>query len=163
MTNIVFAETPETPLEAGSQSIIFSGNFWPIIELKKIRESGRIDESVTAERLYYAASAAVLYVNSQLAVYRAAKEATGISAMANSAQSAVEQINGTEAAVYHYTRAVISYTKAELLETYADFDATGHSAERAAAKQAQADDYRREAHAAIADIIGTRRVDSELI
>ena len=38
-----------------------------------------------------------------------------------------------------------------------------NSAARADAKQSQADDYRREAHAALADIMGTPRVDCEII
>jgi len=50
-----------------------------------------------------------------------------------------------------------------LLEAYADYDATGKTAERAAAKQEQAEDYRREGHHAIAWLLGHRRIDSELI
>ena len=162
MSNVIFAEQAQEQPQGG-WGVIISREFWPVVDLAKMREAARIDNTVTAERLYYSAAAAVIYVNKQLADYKAARQAAGQTALANAAQGSVEQINGISAAEHHYLRAVYSYTKADLLETYADYDATGQTATRAEAKQQQAEDYRREAHAAIADLQGRRRVDSELI
>ncbi|MFV2029803.1 head completion/stabilization protein [Neisseria sp. S1] len=160
MKHVVFAENTGRKSAGTAKNMIYSGSFWPIVDLSKMRQEARITDTVTASRLYYAATAAVAYVNAQLAEFAAEKEAAGISSLSGIGGG---QINGIAVVEHHYLRAVYSYTKSELLETYADYDATGKTAERAEAKQEAADDYRREAHAAIADIKGRRRVDSELI
>ncbi len=74
-----------------------------------------------------------------------------------------ETINSQSVQTTRYTRAVYCYTKALLLEKYADTDATGKTGTRAEAKQEQAEDYRRDAHFAVADILGRRRCDAALI
>ena len=156
--SLVFADKPAT---ANAADIIESGRFWPHIRLADLRAAGRIDSAITAERLHYAATAAVLYVNRQLAAYQAAALQQGIISLTEAHPG--NHINGEPVAVWHYRRAVYSYTQAELLETYADYSATGATAERAEAKQEQAGDYRREAHGAIADILGRHRTNVELI
>lgn len=156
--SLVFADHP-TAAHAADE--IDSGRFWPRIRLADLRAAGRIDSAITAERLHYAATAAVIYVNRQLAAYQAAALQKGIISLAEIHPE--NQINGAPVAVYHYRRAVYSYTQAELLETYADYSATAATAERAEAKQAQAGDARREAHGAIADILGRHRTNVELI
>ena len=56
-----------------------------------------------------------------------------------------------------------SYTKALLLEIYNDYDSTGKTAARSDAKQETAEDYRREGHHAIAELLKKPRIDCELI
>lgn len=159
-TNLVFAQQPpESAPDAVSH--IDSGPFWPRIGLGDLRSAMRIDQTVTHERLRHAATAAVLHVNRQLAAYRSAALQSGLTALAE--VKLEDSINGEPVGVYRYRRAVYAYTMAEVMENYADHTATGNSAARADAKQMQADDYRREAHAALADIMGTPRVDCEII
>ena len=160
MSNLVFAEK-EPAAPPPDLAEITSGAFWPPLALADVRTAVRIDHTVTHQRLRYAVSAAVVYVNQQLAAFQAAMQQKGIATLA--AIDPQAQINGRTVAEHHYRRAVYSYTKAELLETYADYDATGKSADRAEAKQEQANDYRREAHGAIADLLGRARTNCELI
>ena len=160
MSSIVFADKEPAELPPALAQIT-AGAFWPPVNLVDVRAAVRIDHTVTHERLHYAATAAVVYVNQQLAAFQAAMLQKGIAALVQISPQA--QINGITVAEHHYRRAVYSYTKAELLETYADYDATGKSADRAEAKQEQADDYRREAHGAIADLLGRPRTTVELI
>lgn len=72
-------------------------------------------------------------------------------------------INGQSRAEWRYRRAVYCYTKAALLEHYADYDAAGKTAARADAKQEQAEQYRRDGHHAVADLLGRARIDCELV
>lgn len=121
----------------------------------------RIDAAITSERLYHAAVEAVAYVNDQLAGLQKKIEVTGVATLAGS--NTKQQVNGESLPVIRYRRAVYSYTKALLLEVYADHDAAGKTASRADAKQEQAEDSRREGHHAVADLLGRARIDSELI
>lgn len=140
--------------------LIISGDFWPVIDLNQMRATMRIDATVTPERLHHTAIEAVAYVNDQLAPLLRTAQASGISSLAAPADPV---INGESIRIHRYRRAVYCYTKALLLESYADYDATGKSAARADAKQEQAEDYRREGHHAIADLLHRRRIDAELI
>ena len=79
------------------------------------------------------------------------------------AQLSDEKINGVALPVMRYRRAVYCFAAALILETYSDTAATGKVADRADAKQQQADDFRREGHYAVADLIGRAHTDSELI
>lgn len=160
MTGVVFAPDDAEAPAPGTERID-SGAFWPTIALADVRNAMRIDKSVTHARLFHIATTAVLYVNRQLAAFHASAAQNGITELAKIEPD--KQINGTTVAEWHYRRAVYCYALADLLENYADHTATGNTAERAEAKQSQSDDYRREAHAAIADLLGRARHDCELI
>lgn len=154
-----FAAAPSTQqLPAHTQ--IESDPFYPRIDLNQMRQAMRIDNTVTSARLYEMAVAAVIHVNRQLGFVRQAAIRRGQSHLSDTATT---QLNGESVAVIRYRHAVYHYTKASLSEQYADFDATGKTASRFEAKQQTADDHRREAHAAIADITSQQRTDCELI
>lgn len=160
MTGIVFANTPAQGKQTPAEAHIESGPFWPQIDLNQMRSIMRIDNNTTSERLYHSAIEATAHVNSQLRGYRLAAQQAGHTRLSETGD---ETINGQSTQETHYHRAVYCYTKAQLLEKYADTDATGHTGTRAEAKQEQAEDYRREAHFAIAAILGRRRCDAALI
>lgn len=154
MSNLTFPTAPPNE-QPEKLRIIDSGSFWPTIDLTHLRQAARIDNTVTAERLHETAIEAVAYVNQQLAqIMRTRSQLARADDMI---------INGESIRIHRYRRAVYCYTKALLLENYADYDATGKTAERAAAKQDQAEDYRREGHHAVAALLGRARIDSELI
>lgn len=158
MAGLIFANNP-TPQERDDPNVVTSGDWWPSVNLADIRAQFRIDDTVTAPRLRQAVIEAVQYTNAQLAAFRLANPLSG----SLKDIPGVDIIDGKTRYEILYLRAVACYTKAELLETYADFDATAKAGARAEAKQDQAADYLRRAHAAIADMIGARRVDCELI
>lgn len=160
MNGFNFNHAPKPEQDAG-QKIIHSGAFWPEINLDHLRQEMRIDNAITSARLYHAAVATVANVNQQLESLREKAEAVGQTTLAQT--NTKQQINGESLPVIRYRRAVYTYTKALLLEAYADHDAAGKTASRADAKQEQAVDNRREGHHAVADLLGRQRVDCELV
>lgn len=159
MTGLNFNTAPR-PTQQSGQEVINSGKFWPEISLNEMRLAMRIDNNVTSERLFHAAVAATGFVNGQLDDIRRRAVSDGLLTLEAVSD---EQINGESFAVLRYRRAVYCYTAAMLFESYADAAATGKTADRAESKQRQAEDYRREGHYAVADLIGRQRIDSELI
>lgn len=158
-TGISFPKAPPNRQTDGTQTID-SGLFWPRINLDNLRQVMRVDTTVPPERLYELAIEAVAYVNDQLKPFARRAAASGHQSMA---QIDAPQINGESICLHRYRRAVYCYTKSLLLEAYADYDATGKTAARAEAKQEQAEDYRCQGHHAVADLLGRRRIDSELV
>lgn len=160
MSGIVFADTPQQGSQDYGQDNITSLPFFPEINLTDLRDTMRIDSNITSARLYHTAVEAVALVNSQLKDYRQTAMKRGITKLADTAD---DIINGQSSQEIRYQRAVYSYTKSLLLEKYADTDATGKTGTRAEAKQDQANDYRRDGHFAISDLLGRHRCDAELI
>lgn len=153
-------KTEPQPVRQYGQDSINSGGFFPEILLDDLRSSMRIDNNITSDRLFHLAVSTVGYVNDSLGPLKARALKEGRETLV---QTSDERINGVPLAEIRYRRAVYCYTAAALMETYADTSATGKSADRADAKQQQADDYRREGHYAIADLLGRGRIDSELL
>ncbi|MRN37192.1 Head completion/stabilization protein [Neisseria sp. N95_16] len=160
--SLVFADTDTQGRQSIGQNEIVSAVFWPRIDLSELRDVMRIDNNINSNRLYHTALESVAHVNGQLKGWRMAAQQRGFTALADVAEED-DKINGEAPQVAHYRRAVYCYTKALMLEKWADADATGKTGERAEAKQQQAEDYRREGHFAVAAIMGQRRCDAELI
>ena len=160
MNGLNFPTAPKSE-QTPEQQNIKSDDFFPQIDLNHARTALRIGSNVTSERLYYIAIEAVAYVNSVLDLTKQRAISVGHNTLAQT--NVKQQINGESINVIRYRRAVYAQINALLLETYADHDATGKSADRADAKQQQADDSRRDLHNAIADLRGVLRNDCELI
>ena len=131
---------------------IDSSPFWPAISLPDLRDTVRLDGTVTTARLKHAVIDAITSVNRDLADWRRAREAEGVATLA-----AVpgEVINGESAYLHSYRRAVYAMTRANLLERYTDYSATGDGVKGADAKIISSDDLYRDARFAIRDILGT--------
>lgn len=138
---------------------IKNDGFWPDIDLADLRAATRLTGNITAERLRAAAIAAMLYVNGELAVYKARLVGEGWS----SAEDVGETIAGAKALVHRYRRAVQCTVQADCAEGYRDWDNTRAGDYRAEGERTAADDFRRNATWAIADILGQRRNVVELI
>lgn len=161
MTNgISFATAPKTEQQPEHSEIVLD-SFFPCIDLNKMRQAMRIDNTVTSARLYEVALEAVIHVNRQLYLTKERALSVGYETLAQT--NTKQQINSEMLPEIRYRHAVYNYAKANLSEIYADYDATGKTSSRTESKQQNADDYRREAHAAVADILGKQRVDAELI
>lgn len=135
--------------------------FWPSISIAEYRATMNVDDSVPAVRVKTALIAAITTVSKELRAFRLAAIKNGIATLA--ACDADEVINGESVHVHSFKQAVYSFANVEILEKYATFAATGNTAERAEAKQEQANDFRCMGHNAVADILGRNRCDSELI
>jgi hypothetical protein len=145
------------PADAG---VIPASPFWPSIDPEKIRESHRIDSTITAPRLLDALVEAMASVNAELAVWRAAQIAAGKNTLAD---VAAETISDETVNVHRYRRAVGCLAKAFLIERYRDVDTTARGDRKADVLENPLDDLRRDARWAISDIQGLGRSTVELI
>jgi hypothetical protein len=141
------------------EGIIANDGFWPDVDLAALRASTRLTGNVTAERLRASAIEAMLDVNTQLARYRAARIGEGW----DSAADVGETIAGASALVHRYLRAVASTVQADITEKYRDWDNTRAGDYRAQGEVDSADDFRRNARWAVADILGRPRNVVELL
>lgn len=141
-------------------AVVNSGAFWPEIKLLDLRTSMRINGKVTTDRLMHAAMEAVLHTNDQLAEYRSSQEAEGHASLE---AVPAELINKVSPLVYRYRRAVYSFTKASLTESYRDIDTTRDGEKHAEALSTQIDMLWRDSRWAIRDILNEDRGLAELV
>ena len=156
MSTGFIANAPTSPAEGE----IDSSPFWPAISLADLRDTVRLDGTATTARLKHAVIDAITSVNRDLADWRRAREAEGVTTLA-----AVpgEVINGESAYLHSYRRAVYAMSRANLLERYTDYSATGDGVKGADAKIISSDDLYRDARFAIRDILGTTHITVALI
>ena len=156
MSTGFIANAPTSPAEGE----IDSSPFWPAISLPDLRDTARLDGTVTTARLTHAVIDAITSVNRDLADWSIARQAEG-----NATLAAVpsEVINGESVHLHSYRRAVYAMTRANLLERYTDYSATGDGVKGADAKIVSSDDLYRDARFAIRDILGTTHNTVELI
>lgn len=156
MSTGFIANAPTSPAEGE----IDSTPFWPAISLPDLRDTVRLDGTVTTARLKHAVIDAITSVNRDLADWRRAREAEGVATLA---AVPAEVINGESAHLHSYRRAVYAMTRANLLERYTDYSATGDGVKGADAKIISSDDLYRDARFAIRDILGTTHITVALI
>lgn len=158
MSGFIPGGLPPSPSAPGAH--INSDPFWPSIDLDKMRETLRIDSSVTPARLETAVIAAVISVNRDLAEWCDAKQANGYTTLADVPS---KQIQGQSQLVYLYQRAVECAAGAEVCERYRSYDTTASGAKKADQTEPTIDDYRRDQRWAIRDFLGTSRATVELL
>lgn len=141
------------------EGTIVNDGFWPDVDLAMLRASTRLTGNVTAERLRASTIEAMLDVNTQLVAFKAARIGDGW----DSAADVGETIAGASALVHRYLRAVASTVQADIAEKYRDWDNTRAGDYRAQGETDSADDFRRNARWAVADILGRPRNVAELL
>ena len=139
---------------------IDSSPCWPATSLPDLRDTVRLDGTVTTARLTHAVIDAITSVNRDLADWRRAREAEGVATLAAVPS---ELINSESVHLHSYRRAVYAMTRANLLERYTDYSATGDGVKGADAKVVSSDDLYRDARFAVRDILGTTHNTVELI
>lgn len=152
-----FIATAPTAPDEGE---IANSPFWPAISLADLRETVRLDGTVTTARLKHAVVDAITSVNRDLADWRSARQVEGHATLAAVPS---EVINNESVHLHSYRRAVYAMTRANLLERYTDYSATGDGTKGAEAKIISSDDLYRDARFAIRDILGTTHNTVELI
>ena len=149
-----------SPLPETVTTIISNSTFWPDIDLSQLRDAVRIDGTVTDKRLTHAVINAISSVNRDLSDWRQEQKTAGVTTL-NDVEA--EEINGESELKQLYLRAVYATTKANLIERYRDYDATGDGHKSADKLELSADDLYRDARFAIRDIIGETHTTVELI
>lgn len=145
---------------------IENDGFFPDIDLSAMRDTQRLDGTVTAPRLKAEVVEAILSVNAALGAWRAKREAEGFATLADVSAvdgQPVPKVGGKRVHEHRYARAVYCWAHASLIERYRNFDATATARKDDDTTRPGADELRRDALWAINDILGQRRSTVELI
>lgn len=156
---LVRTTPPNDPAPLGTVS---AGAWWPTIDLAALRDAMRLDGAITPQRLLPAVQEAVATTAELLAAWALARQDEGRNSLA--AVPAL-QVDGESIHVQRFRRAVYCHAKANLIERYSDYDTTGRARkdDQEESRETQAEQYRRDATWAVRDILGTTRVNVELI
>lgn len=146
--------------QAIDNEFIQNNGFFPDISLLDVRNTMRLDGTVTNERLKMELIEAMATVNHALKNYQKRIKEKGIDSLDDIDE---EQINGESIVINRYKRAVYCLTIANLNERYRSYDTTKQGAEKAQEFEESVDDLRRDARFAIRDILGQHRMTVELI
>ena len=157
MSAFIAAAPDTTPPERDN---LTNEDWFPDLSLSSLREIGRIDGTVTGERLRELALYAALSINARLREFRAGNEGAGYASLAS---VPAKHINGESRLLVLYRRAVACLLKADVMERYPDFDSTGSGERRAEDAHDHAGTWRRNASWAVSDITGATRSVVELI
>lgn len=155
--SLIAAGTGTAPAD---QPSIENNGFWPAIEPTDCRDTERLDGTVTAARLAWALQVAMADINRQLADWQQARQDEG-AATIDDVDVPTWAVAGHYALLYR--RAVYATAHASLLERYREISATEAGDERGEAKDLAADDVRRDARWAVAEIVGRHHTTVELI
>lgn len=150
------SKTTSTPADAMT---VTNDGFFPEIDLNQMRETVRLDGTVTTARLRDAAITAVISINGELQAWKAAQIAAGAAQLADVGP----RIGGVGVQVSRYLTAVYRTAKADLTERYRDFDATPAGEAKADQLEGTIGDDRRAARWAVRDLLGLPRSTIELI
>ncbi|MCL6262188.1 head completion/stabilization protein [Craterilacuibacter sp. RT1T] len=155
----MFVATEQNPSDEDERPIGNSA-FWPDIDPTDARDALRIDGTITMLRLRHALIEAMVSTNADLANWRAMMQAAGYASLGDVPADAID---GDSVHMASYRRAVFCEAKANLLERYRDYDATGDGQRRADEMESPIDDLRRDARWACRSITGAGRTTVELI
>jgi len=146
-----------------ASATIINDGFFIHIDMLAMRDAMRLDGTVTDARLRPAIVSAMLSVNRDLHDWQQTQQRKGYAKLADVPAS---KIDDESRLVSLYRRAVYSTAKADLIERYRDYDTTAAALSDKKSMEwmdiAPAD-QRRNAHWAIADIVGRPRMTVELI
>ncbi|SFT96232.1 head completion/stabilization protein [Halomonas saccharevitans] len=157
MSSLISYDTGETTTPPDA---LVNNGFWPDIDPAAFRDAERVDGTVTEPRLTHALGVALADVNRQLADWQQARQDDGATSV-NDVAAPSWAADGHY--VLLYRRALYATAMASLMERYRDYSATGEGDERGEAKDLAADDYRRDARWAVAEILHERHTTVELI
>lgn len=134
---------------------IKSDPFYPIIDLDHIRKIVRIDGAVTNERLEQTIIEEIIDVNRLIC--RLKEKASSLTDLAKTF------INDQPDTDYLYLSAVGNGVAAKVNENYRNYDSSNSGAIKAEKAELTVDDYRRNKHWAIQQLLGENHTIVELI
>lgn len=146
MTGLVAPPPAADPVSASVEA----DGWYPPVSLQSVRDVIRLGEGVvTTARLRAALEGAIFSAMRPLTAWKLEQVASGRTMLSDLTD---EQLAGRNLAELLWDRAVRYYAAAELADLHRDVSATDQGLDRAAEKTQTADDYRRLAYAAIADL-----------
>lgn len=146
--SLVISE-PNPP--AAAEPAIDNSFFWPDISPAELRDTLRLEGTVTPKRLRSVAVRAMTEVNAELFDYRGAQLACGFKTLA---EVPADAIDGESVKISSYFNAVASMAAAFLAERYPSNDTTDKGSQKAVIVERTVDELWRDARNAIHDIAG---------
>lgn len=145
-----FTPTPIAPPDADDAQVVADGWF-PPVRLEDVREGMNIGGgAITQIQLTMAIEGGMLTALRQLAAWRTDRVLAGAASLG---EVTTDTLNEKNRAELLWTRAVGYYAAADLAAGNRDIASSDTGLARASEKSALADEYRREGHAAIADLL----------
>jgi hypothetical protein len=146
MTGLV---APPPPQDAPGQTVEADG-WYPPVPLAPVRDRIRLgDGVVTTPRLVSAIEGAILTATRELADWQIARQAEGAGQLDEVTD---RTLAGSNAAVLLWHRLIVFLAAAELADLHRDVSATNDGIDRAEEKSTTAEEYRRIAWHAVADL-----------
>lgn len=140
---------PAAPWDPDGAQVMADGWF-PPVKLSTVRDSVRLgDGTISTERLTMAIEGAMLHAFRELAAWRTAKASAGTAKLED---VTTDTLNGANMAVKLWERIVTYFAAADLYAAYRDISATDQGLDRAVEKDTSADEARRIALGAVADL-----------
>ena len=137
--------------ETSEGQVIEADGWFPGIDTAAIRAAIRMgDGAVADDRLAAAIEGAIIAGLRALSAWRSARASEGFADLETVAPD--DKVNGKPRAVLLWQRVVGYYAAAELADTHLDISATDEALDRDSEKREAADDYRRKAYEAVADL-----------
>lgn len=131
--------------------VIAADGWFPGIPADAIRKAIRLgDGAIDDERLAAAIEGAIIAGLRALSGWRSGRAAEGFADLASVAPT--DLVNDKPRAEILWLRVVGFYTAAELADMHLDISATDEALDRDSEKRDQADDFRRKAYEAVADL-----------
>lgn len=146
---------PETPAHPVSNA-----GFWPDIDPSHFRASERVDDTITDTRARAALQTAITDINRQLSHWQDRHQEDGATSVEDIPVPSWMPDGGYQQL---YLRAVYATAMATLMERYREYSATSDGDDRGKTKDTAADDYRRDARWAVAEIEDRTHTTVELI
>lgn len=146
---------PPDNFEPAGTTIAADGWF-PAVETESVRQTIRLgDGVVTQPRLIAAIEGAMISALRALSAWRAVQVLDGHAQLADITAQTINERNQAEAI---WERIIRFFAAAELADIHTDISATEEAIDRAEEKRLTADDYRRMAYHAVADLqsLGTQ-------
>lgn len=150
----------QSPPPANEEALVSNNGWWPSIDPQTVRQTARLDGTVTPARLRQAIVMAVADCNAELALWQLAQQTAGIDNPDNLPGPTVAD---KPVALAYYQQAIVSHVQAGLAERNRDVDTTGTGDKKAAELESTADMHRRNLRWAISSITGRPRTSVELI
>jgi hypothetical protein len=159
MTDLI--ATPPAPASpAGSK--VTTGAWWPDIDVQKVRDSVNLGgTTIHHDRLVAAIAFGVVEVTNELSAWQIMQAGAGKESLAEVDPD--RTVNGEPELVVLFLRAVSMHAAAELADRNQDLTATRDGTDRAEARAAMADDFRRSAVRAIRAITGATGTMVDLV
>lgn len=152
---------PIKPAPVETIPLITSNPFWPSVNPAQIRLDMNIGKDTTTAQFKHDVIEAVALVNQLLRDWRNSQQINGIEHISN--VDPENSINGLTVYEIRYIRAVSCFSKAATIQRYIDYDSTAKAEGKAEPKEAMVWAYFKDGHAAISDILGHARIQSDLV